>query len=1154
MSERPRPATFEFHVARKVRAKYAFEETLFSLNGNVILADFRAVRELVHRINAVRPPETQVSAGLVNGVGLLDEIYHHLFRIYETEVSPGVFGRALAGLEAALGTAETRRLLLDFTAIFPPRPVYREGLDPEAYLGGTSGGRAHAEMALEELILLHLANFNPAAARLTELFDDHNLAEPTLYAAALGELTKVLRREPGFGPRGEDLLTFCKAPILSHPGDLAAQLAYIREHYALWLGDLYLRRILSGDDLLKEDRGPWPGGPGGTPTAVPGYRGPLHGADGLALGKSGYRYAADSWKDYEEPDNFTADTDWMPRVVLMAKNCAVWLDQLSHRYGRAVTTLDQIPDEELDRLAAWGFNALWLIGVWERSPASRRIKHLMGNIDAVSSAYSLYDYRIAAELGGEEALRSLDARARARGIRLTSDMVPNHTGIYSRWILEHPEYFIQTPYPPFPNYRFTGADLSEDPAVQLRIEDGYWSRRDAAVAFQRIDNRTGEIRYIYHGNDGTNMPWNDTAQLDMLRRNVREAVIGQILNVAGRFSIIRFDAAMTLTKRHFARLWYPEPGGGGDIPSRADFALSKEEFERAFPEEFWREVVDRVNAERPDTLLLAEAFWLLEGYFVRSLGMHRVYNSAFMHMQMKEENAKYRRLLAETLEFEPEILKRYVSFMSNPDEETAIRQFGTDDKYFGVCVLLSTLPGLPMFGHGQIEGLTEKYGMEYLRAYYQESPNEGLIARHEREIFPLLKKRYLFSPVADFWLFDVRTPADTVDENVFAFVNRARGERALVLYNNKYERAAGRIFRSTPKLTGHGGAKAPETRTLAEALGLNPGHGRFYLYRDAITGREYIRSGADFAGQGFDVELDGFKYRVFLDWREVVDELGDWERLARRLGRQGVPDIARACRELKLEPVHRALSALLETPLPADGAAARMMLEERFAELLDAVREHLGLTADPADAAASFRRDLARAARIGFGAPAADTPPKPRSTSRLDTPADETVFRAWLALNALLRLFPAPDREARDRVLETLLLETPLRRAFERLGRGGFETSRSLTLLTALLSPLRSAVLFRAEGGGAWAALLADESVRAFLGFNEYEGVRYISREGFEELVDWLSRLSRLEEPGNGTETVPAAKEIVRRRTALLETARRCGYRYDVLLAKLAAR
>ena len=96
--------------------------------------------------------------------------------------------------------------------------------------------------------------------------------------------------------------------------------------------------------------------------------------------------------------------------------------------------------------------------------------------------------------------------------------------------------------------------------------------------------------------------------------------------------------------------------------------MSKAEFNEADAEEFWREVVDRVAAEAPDTLLLAEAFWMMEGYFVRTLGMHRVYNSAFMNMMRDEQNAEYRLVIKNTLEFDPQILKRYVNFMNNPDE------------------------------------------------------------------------------------------------------------------------------------------------------------------------------------------------------------------------------------------------------------------------------------------------------------------------------------------------------------------------------------------------------------------------------------------------------------------------------------------------------
>jgi hypothetical protein len=141
-------------------------------------------------------------------------------------------------------------------------------------------------------------------------------------------------------------------------------------------------------------------------------------------------------------------------------------------------------------------------------------------------------------------------------------MVPNHMGIDSRWVIQHPDWFLSLPHSPYPAYRFEGPDLSSDGRVEIKIEDHYYDKTDAAVVFRRIDRWTGDTRYVYHGNDGTSFPWNDTAQLNYLNHEVREAVIQTILHVARMFPIIRFDAAMTLAKKHYQRLWFPEPGTG----------------------------------------------------------------------------------------------------------------------------------------------------------------------------------------------------------------------------------------------------------------------------------------------------------------------------------------------------------------------------------------------------------------------------------------------------------------------------------------------------------------------------------------------------------------------------------------------------------------
>ena len=401
------------------------------------------------------------------------------------------------------------------------------------------------------------------------------------------------------------------------------------------------------------------------------------------------------------------------------------------------------------------------------------------------------------------------------------------------------------------------------------------------------------------------MPWNDTAQLDYLNPVTREAVIQKILHVARNFPIIRFDAAMTLAKRHIERLWYPKPGTGGDIAGRAEHAMDEREFNRRIPEEFWREVVDRVAKEVPDTLLLAEAFWMMEGYFVRTLGMHRVYNSAFMNMLKNQENQKYRDSIKKTLEFEPEILKRYVNFMNNPDEDTAIAQFGSDDRYFSIATLLSTLPGLPMIGHGQIEGYREKYGMEYQRAYYDEKPNQWLIDQHERRIFPLLRKRYLFANVDNFNLYDC-VGNSGVEESVYAFVNGSGKERTLVLVNNRYERVFGTINTSCPKLKKNGDEKKMVRTNLAENLNLSYGS-RNYCIMDCFSdGLSYILPSISMY-DGFSFSLDGYQAKVFWNIREIEDTDGCIESLYKEYGERGIRDIDKALAMMRLKPVYDVL-------------------------------------------------------------------------------------------------------------------------------------------------------------------------------------------------------------------------------------------------------
>ncbi len=483
---------------------------------------------------------------------------------------------------------------------------------------------------------------------------------------------------------------------------------------------------------------------------------------------------------------------WQQDLVLLSKNVYVWLHQLSRKYSRDITTLDQIPMQEFEEINSFGITGLWLVGIWERSPASHRIKQLYGRDHLISSAYSINGYEIDARLGSGQALDIMENNAARAGIHIACDMIPNHTGLDSPWVLDHSDWYISTFNKPVSSWEYNSEDLSPREGIQIRIEDGYYTQQEAAEVFQYTTSAGFGPLYIYHGNDGTSMPWNDTAQLDYLNPRVREEVKKQILEVARRFKIIRLDAAMTLIRQHFKRLWYPDPGGVKFIPTRDAFPMSQEEFDARMPNEFWAEVLNDLRESAPDALMLAEAFWLMEKYFVRELGMHRVYNSAFLNQLRDEENAQLKGYLREIIESDPTLLESFVNYLTTPDEAPAVEAFGRDEKYFGVCGLMAALPGLPMFGHGQLEGLSECYGMDFEMPMLDETPDQAFLDKHRRLISPLLKKRARFVSAEKMTIFDLQSDGN-INDNVFAFTLISNGLKSLILYNNSSVNANGCI-------------------------------------------------------------------------------------------------------------------------------------------------------------------------------------------------------------------------------------------------------------------------------------------------------------------------------------------------------------------------
>ncbi|HOS97391.1 MAG TPA: alpha-amylase, partial [Deltaproteobacteria bacterium] len=312
---------YEFHISKKARDLYQFDQSLFSITGNVIFTSPQAARDFADRMNRVRDaaahPEKAVRASDINAMGLIDEVLHFMIELYRRQVNANIMkdayeyaSRRLPGVDATMER---------FVDHFPPISVYRGELTVQEYLASETNGVPNRIIAVEEMLLLYVSNENPATTSYKELFDDAPLRQETTYLDLISTLDEFFRSQPVLGALGLTLLDLLMAPLRACPNSLHDQLEFIRKHWGHLLAELYIR-LLSGLDLIKEE------------TKV------------RFLSKGYAPVPTFGLRDYEDVERFSPDEDWMPSLVLMAKSVYVWLHQLSVKYGRDISRLDQIPD------------------------------------------------------------------------------------------------------------------------------------------------------------------------------------------------------------------------------------------------------------------------------------------------------------------------------------------------------------------------------------------------------------------------------------------------------------------------------------------------------------------------------------------------------------------------------------------------------------------------------------------------------------------------------------------------------------------------------------------------------------------------------------------------------------------------------------------
>jgi hypothetical protein len=351
-----------------------------------------------------------------------------------------------------------------------------------------------------------------------------------------------------------------------------------------------------------------------------------------------------------------------PHPHLYEINTWSWLEQLSSKLGRMIR-LEDVPDAEWDSLAARGFDIVWLMGVWQRSPESRRIaladpanppqydRALPGwkPSDVIASPYAVASYSPDPRIGTWDSLDLIREKLHARKMALFLDFVGNHTALDHPWLREHPDFYI----------RVAQQEAEKDPSC-----------------FYRIDAPGGPY-FVALARDPYFPPWKDSAQLNHFQPAMRAAQIADLRTIAAHCDGVRCDMAMLHLISIFAWIWSRYLGG----------AASPEK-------EFWTEA----HAAVPNLVLLAEAYWGTEPRLL-DLGFSFAYDKelydAVRDLKVGEVHARLAGGAASQA--------RLARFLENHDEARRATAFD-NERLQAVGTLMGTLPGMRFYHQGELEG------------------------------------------------------------------------------------------------------------------------------------------------------------------------------------------------------------------------------------------------------------------------------------------------------------------------------------------------------------------------------------------------------------------------------------------------------------------
>jgi hypothetical protein len=288
-------------------------------------------------------------------------------------------------------------------------------------------------------------------------------------------------------------------------------------------------------------------------------------------------------------------------------------------------------------------------------------------------------------------------------------------------------------------------------------------------------------------------------------------MIDRLKEISQHCDGVRCDMAMLVLNEVFKKDWgWANQNPAYSIPDK----------------EFWTEAIQQV----PNLVYIAEAYWDTE-WALQQLGFDFVYDKRlYDRLRTGSIREIYLHLTADIT-----YQKKLLRFIENHDESRSLTAFGRS-KAEAAASLISTLPGMRLYFHGQLQGFKEKMPIQIRRTKLE------VVEIDIQTFYDLLLKK-VNEPIfhgGNWQLKEVFKDTDNSFESLISYLWVLNGELRLVIVNLSRSDALGRICFQDD---------------ISESIE--------YTFSEKFTGRSFTISGLLMAHPGLSFTLEGFQAQIF---------------------------------------------------------------------------------------------------------------------------------------------------------------------------------------------------------------------------------------------------------------------------------------------------